>query len=79
MTDETDFSPRSEEARAHTVLAVLRRENEGRVRVVELASDREHLRFSESFGVEDHPGRVTGEAITREGIYLVNLDLSCHE
>ena len=37
------------------------------------------LRFGEAVRVQYNPGRVTGEAITREGIDLVNLDLSCHE
>src|SRR5581483_8303381 len=78
MPDETDFGPGSEEARAHAVFAVLRRENECRIRIVELARDREHLRFREAVRIEHNPGWVTGEAITREGIELVNLDLSCH-
>jgi len=78
VSNETDLSPRREEARTHAVLAVVRRENESRVGVVELARNGEHLCFGESVCVEHDAGWVTGEAIAREGIYLVNLDLSCH-
>src|ERR1700744_4680996 len=35
MADEADFCPRREEARTHTVLAVLRRKDECRIGVVE--------------------------------------------
>src|SRR6266850_6118194 len=79
VSDEPDLSPRGEEARTHTVLAVIRRKNESRVGVVELARNGEHLCFGESICVEHDTGWVTGEAIAREGIYLVNLNLSCHE
>ncbi len=79
MSNETDFSPGREEARAHSVLAAVRRKNESRVRVVELARDGEHLRFGQPVSVEHNPGRVARETFTSEGIDLVDLDLSCHE
>jgi hypothetical protein len=61
------------------MLAVIWSKYECGIGVVELARDREHLCFREAIRVEYDTGRVTGEAITREGIYLVYLDLSCHE
>jgi hypothetical protein len=79
MSNETDLCPGREEARTHAVLAVVRRKNECRIGIVELARNGEHLCFGESICVEHDPGWVTGEAFAREGIYLVNLDLSCHD
>src|SRR5882757_7016772 len=78
VADETDFSPGREEAGTHPVLTVVRRENESRIGVIELACNREHLCFREAIRVEHNTGRVTGEAITCEGVDLVDLDLSCH-
>jgi hypothetical protein len=47
MTDEAGFAARSEEARTYRVIVGVGGEDEGGLGVVELARDREHLRFRE--------------------------------
>ena len=76
MADKTDFSAGREEASAHAVVAVVRRQDESRIGIVELARDREHLGFGEAVGIQHDTGRVAGEALAREGINLVDLNLS---
>ena len=74
MSDEACFSTWREKARAQIMVVALGREYEGRVRVVELACDREHLRFGETVRVQYNACRIAGKAVAGERIDLVDLN-----
>src|SRR6185312_6717042 len=75
MSDEARFGARGEEPRPQLVIVAFGREDEGGIRVVELARDGEHLRFGETVCVQYHARRVAGEALAGKCIDLVDLDL----
>ncbi len=78
MTNKACFRSRREEAGAQIVVRAFGRQDECRVRVVEFACDGEHLRFTQSIGVEHDSRRIPREALARERIDLMNLDLARH-
>src|ERR1700761_9212293 len=76
MSDEARFSTWREEARAYVMVVTLGREYEGRVRVVELTRDGEHLRFGETVRVQHDACRVAGKALAGERFDLMDLNLT---
>src|SRR3569833_976364 len=75
MSDEACFGPGGEKPCPQLVIVAFGREDEGGIRVVELARDGEHLRFGETVCVQYHARRVAGEALAGKCIDLVDLDL----
>jgi hypothetical protein len=78
MSDESGLRAGGEEPGSHIVIVVFGREDEGGIRIVELACDGEHLRFSEPVRVQHDACRVAREALASERIDLVDLDLPRH-
>src|SRR5579859_1898119 len=78
MADKAGFGARGEKACSHSMVTVLGREDERRVRIVELACDGEHLGFCKSVRVQYNACRIAGKALPSERIDLMNLDLPRH-
>src|SRR5688572_31872671 len=74
MARELELAAGCEDADATRVGGVGRRENEGRLREVELARDRLHERGIEAGRVREHSQLVSTKAIAREDVAGVELE-----
>ena len=78
MPNEADLGPWRKEPRTQIVIRPFASEDESGIGIVQLARDREHLRFRELIPVEDDTGGIPCEAFAGERIDLVDLDLARH-
>src|SRR5947209_3821039 len=78
MSDESGLGAGGEEPRAQLVIVAFGREDEGGIRIVELACDGEHLRLGETVRVQHHARRVASKALAGKCIDLVDLAAFIH-
>src|ERR1700733_6478416 len=78
MTHESRLSARREEPDPQIVIGPIGLEDKGGVGIVEFARDRQHLRVSQSVGVQNNAGGIAGEFDAGKCIDLMDLNCARH-